>query len=54
MTARVQAEIEQTHTLARQFARATDALIALTRKLAEQMPASNPRRPEPVGDGVQS
>jgi len=35
MTARVQAEIENGHALATHFARATDALVSLTRQLAE-------------------
>jgi len=42
MTARVQAEIENSHALAAQFARATDALVTLTRQLAETRATAHP------------
>ena len=38
MTARVQAEIENAHIVATQFARATDALVTLSRQLAGNAP----------------
>jgi predicted transcriptional regulator len=50
MTARVQTEIENSHTTATQFARATDALVTLARQLAGARPTDDGESTPPEAD----